>query len=185
MGEIASALINFLASIRDTFLVFTVVDAWEKGVVLRLGKPVRDVGPGLRWHLPLHIERVLVTNCAIDTVDLPVQSCITADDHEVAISAVIQYRVHDARKMLIDVAGDEGVLADASRGVIRKMVQVRSLEQLCETETDDALTTAVRKRAWKWGIEVIEVQLSDLTTATTYRIMGDSGTLIPQGAEEE
>ncbi len=185
MGEIASALINFFVSIRDTFLVFTVVDAWEKGVVLRLGKPVRDVGPGLRWHWPLHVERVLVTNCAIDTVDLPVQSCITADDCEVAISAVIQYRVHDARKMLIDVAGDEGVLADASRGVIRRIVQSKSLEQLCSKESDEQLTSLVRKRAWKWGIEVIEVQLSDLTTATTYRIMGDGATLIPQHEEEE
>lgn len=184
MGEIASALINFLASIRDTFLVFTVVDAWEKGVVLRLGKPVRDVGPGLRWHWPLHIERVLVTSCAWETADLPAQSLATKDEAEIAISAVLTYRVNDARKFLIEVGGEESVLADSSRGVIRRVVGEHTWEDLQSPRVDEKITKAVRERAWRWGIEVKEAQLSDLTTATCYRIIGDGASILPVGEEE-
>jgi regulator of protease activity HflC (stomatin/prohibitin superfamily) len=120
---------------------------------------------------------MLTCNCAWDTADLPVQSCVTQDDYEIAISAVLTYRVKDARKMLIDVAGDEGVLSDSSRGVIREIVGNHSYADLCRPAIDKKMTTAVRARAWRWGVEVKEVQLSDLTTAKTYRILGDSPVL--------
>ena len=96
-------LIEWAGAILRTVCFFTVVDAWDKAVVFRLGKPVRDVDPGLRFHWPLHIEYVMTTNCAWDSSDLPTQSVCTADGEEIAINAVLMHRTRDARKLLVDV----------------------------------------------------------------------------------
>ncbi len=183
MSTLFTALLEWIGAIVNTICFFQIVDAWEKGVVLRLGKPVRDVGPGLRFHIPFHIERILTESCAWETVDLPVQSVCTKDGIEIAISAILTYRVKDVRKFLIDVGGEDSVLSDSSRGVIRKTVGQRTWDELQQDDVDAAITKAVRERAWRWGVEVSEAKLSDLTTATCYRIMG--GSVLPLAEEEE
>lgn len=182
MSELAGKLIEALAAMRDTFLFFTVLDAWENGIVLRLGKPVRDVGPGLRWHWPFHIERVVTTSVAWEATKLEVQSLTSADDKELGVRAVVTYRVKDARKFLIEVGGEDSVLEDTSPGVIREIVANHTLTLLRDPALDKKLTAAVRKEAWQWGIEVKRVRLTDLTTAKVYRILG-TGTVFER--EEE
>src|SRR5205807_3423334 len=58
-GAQGIALIALIAVIIWGFSGFFRVDPDELGVVLRFGKYVRDVNPGLNYHLPYPVESVL------------------------------------------------------------------------------------------------------------------------------
>src|SRR5688572_29249137 len=80
-----------------------IIDAGERGLVLRFGRYVATTGPGPHWHLPFPVETV-------ETVDVDqvrsVQhkaTMLTQDENIVAIDIATQYRVKDAADYAFEV----------------------------------------------------------------------------------
>lgn len=163
-------LIDFLLSVVDLFYFVRVVDSWEKGVVLRLGRYRRTVGPG--WHLvwPLMIERVITADVYARPFRLPPQSLTTSDDIAVVVSAVVTCKVANVRKVLLDCGNHEEALADSLTGTIAQHVTGAAWSDLTTEEFWSTVTTATHERARKWGLKVIEVQPADVTRCKSLRL---------------
>jgi len=50
------------------------------------------------------------------------------------------------------------------------LIAAHTWEQIQAEDFAEVLTKACRKQAWRFGIEIQRVQLSDLTIARTYRL---------------
>lgn len=68
----------------------------------------------------------------------------------------------------------ETAVRDAARGTIRETMQALTWEQLLSSNLTEILTRAVRKMAWKWGIEVIQVSLADICKVKVLRVVDGS-----------
>ena len=181
MNRLIELLVNFL----ELFYFVVVVDCYERAVVLRLGKYNRTLDPGPHWKLPLAIDDVLKANVVRETQELPAQAFTTSDGVDAVASAVVTFCVRDVKRLLLDTEDAEGVLASASRGAILRVLRSRTWASLqAGDDLDEAITTEVRRLAFKWGIEVERVELSDLTRATTYRLLVD-GSMSGGGGVEE
>ncbi len=122
---------------------FFVVDQTEQGVVLRLGKYNRTVGPGLQFKLPLGIEqsytvptqRILnmtfgfradqagVASTRLTTGGYPEESVmLTGDLNIIDVEWIIQYRISDPRAWLFNVQERETTIRDISQSVVNKLV---------------------------------------------------------------
>ena len=169
-------LIELLIDFVGLFYVGTVVDQYERAVVLRLGKFKRELGPGFHWLWPLAIECALKANVVPESNDLPAQAITTADGKNVVFSAVVVYQVRDVRKLLLETEDAETVLADASRGTLRRALCALDWDELRRggEQLDQELTQAVRSKAFRWGIEVLSVSLSDLSRTAVLRLVHDT-----------
>ncbi len=173
MTELIGKLIDLIVSIAEFFKVGTKLFVYEQAVVFRMGRPHRDlVKAGWHWMIPFWIETVWTENAVMATQDLPAQSFTSKDGRPVTISAVVAWKVKDIRKFLCEVEDAESVLADSSRGVLRNTLAELTWKDIAEggDELDTTLTHAIRKKAFKWGIEVKNVYLSDLCSARPYRV---------------
>jgi len=173
MTELVSKFIDLIISMAEFFKIGTKVFSYEKAVVFRMGKPHRDLTtPGWHWMIPFWIETVWTENAVMATADLPAQSFTTKDGKPLTISAVVAWRIKDIRKFVCDVEDAESVLADSSRGVLRDVLANLNWTEIASggDELDERLTQKVRKKAFKWGIEVKNVYLSDLCGARPYRV---------------
>ena len=175
-------IVDFILGIIENFYFLCVIDQYERAVVLRFGKFSREIGPGLHAYWPFGIEDVYKENVVLETQDLPAQAFTTKDGVNAVASAVVTLTIKDIKKLLLEVEDAETVLTNASRGLIRNALCTRTWKELqtMGLELDDLITAAVRRPAFKWGIEVHKVQLSDLVKASTMRIIHD-GTL-PAGS---
>ena len=70
---------EFIWSILGLFQFWTIVDQYERGVVLRLGKYLRTIEPGFHWLLPLGIDRAILHEVILTTRQLDEQSLTTYD----------------------------------------------------------------------------------------------------------
>src|SRR3989344_8867325 len=87
------------------FLVFAglrVIDQYERGVVLTLGRYTGTRPPGLTWLL-IGIQRMTKVDLRVDTVDIPQQEVITKDNVTVGINAVVYFRVANAEKAILEI----------------------------------------------------------------------------------
>jgi modulator of FtsH protease HflK len=109
---------------------FYIVDASNKGIVVRFGKYLESTDPGLRWHLPWPIEAVDVVNVSqVRTVEVgyrnsvkskvPQESLMLTDDENIIdIQFAVQYTVKDPKAYLFNNrAPDEAVLQSAETAI--------------------------------------------------------------------
>ena len=180
-------LIDLLLDLIALFYFGTVVAVYERAVVLRLGKFSRELQPGFHWVWPFAIEEVLKVNVVPESNDLPAQALTTADGRNIVASAVVVYRVRDVRKLLLETEDAETVLADASRGTIRQHLCRLTWDEIRQpgSKIDDDLTRAVRSNAFRWGIEVLSVMLSDLSRTAVLRLVHDTDSRRSQFVDEE
>lgn len=163
-------LIDLILSSLQAFLFFTIIDVYEKGVILRLGRYHRTIEPGFHFIAPFFVDRVLTDTVVPTTKVLGTQSLTTQDGVSVVLEAVVTYRTHDIRRLLLEVENAESAMRDACYGVISRAVTYAQWDDLRTAAFVDQLTKDVRKRAFKFGIEVQDVQLGDLARSRSIRL---------------
>ena len=113
---------------------FYVVDASERGVVLRFGRYVQTTPPGLQWHMPWPIESKQVVNIsAVRTIEVGYRGSernkvlsealmITDEENIVSVQFAVQYLLKDPVDYLFkDRSPDETVML-AAETAIREVV---------------------------------------------------------------
>jgi regulator of protease activity HflC (stomatin/prohibitin superfamily) len=163
-------LIDVLLQCVGWLVPFVVIDEFERGIVLRFGRHQRDLGPGFHWIIPFQVDRVMADNIVPRTVNLGSQSLTTKDGKTVVVAGVVTAAIRDARRALLEVEGVDDALQDSCYGAIGALVAAHTWHDIQQEAFADTLTKACRKQAWRFGIEIQRVQLSDLTLARTYRL---------------
>lgn len=156
-------IIDVLLAIWDKLLPFTVVNQYQAAVVLRFGRFDRVLTPGFHWLWPVGIENALHDGVVTRTSMTSNQICTTADNKTVVLRAVLRWRIRDVKKALLDVEGLDDVTRDVTYGTIERLVNANTWEQVRAPGFTDDLTKAARKIAFRYGVEIEQLQFSDLS----------------------
>jgi regulator of protease activity HflC (stomatin/prohibitin superfamily) len=162
-------LVELLREFGEALLPFTVVHAYERALVLRFGILNRVLAPGFHWRWPL-AEHVLSHSVVPNTSNLAPQSLTTADGRSVVLSLVLTWRVCDIAKFLLEVEGADEAIADIAYGASSRYTTATTWDVLVSDAPEEQLLKAIRKRAFRWGVEAIAVQFSDLTACRSIRL---------------
>ena len=164
-------LVDLFVQFLHLFRFFTAIRAYEGGVVLRFGKFHRVVEPGFRWMWPFRIEEVLVASVALETIRLDPQSLTSKDGVSVVIAVVVTYSVSDVHAYLIRVWNAQNVIEDSALGIVARVVESSTWEQLVKPDFSEDLARQTRRAARKWGVDVSNVQVVDLTRSRSIRLI--------------
>lgn len=99
-----------------------IVDEPERGVVLRFGKHVKTMQPGLNFAFPPPIDRVVkvdVERVRSVTTD---GSMLSQDENIVSVDIAVQYRVKSATDFLFRVDDPEETLAQTAESAMRQII---------------------------------------------------------------
>lgn len=163
-------LIDLLVSIFEYFIPFEVIDAYQRGLVLRLGTFNRELEPGFHWIIPFRVERVMVMDVVPATLNLKAQSLTTADGKSVVIGAVVTHKIHRIQKALLECNSVHNVLEDSCYGHVASLVSSHTWDEVRAETFNELLTEACRKRAFTFGVEITRVQLSDVAPSRALRL---------------
>ena len=138
-----------------------ILNEWERGVVLRLGKMRPGAkGPGLIF-IFWPIDRMIRVQMRIVTMDVPPQDIITRDNVTVKVNAVTYFKVVDPNRAIVSI---ENYLYGTSQ-----LAQLTLRDVLGQVELDDLLARREKVNARlqeildeqtdPWGIKVTMVQV--------------------------
>jgi len=142
-----------------------VVNQYERGVVLTLGRYTGTRNPGLTWIFSfLNIQRMMKVDIRIKAVDVPDQEAITKDNISVRINAVIYYRVNDASKAVLEVENFSTAVSQLAQTTMRNASGEVSLDELLANreQISTRIQQIVDKSSESWGIAVQDVELKDI-----------------------
>ena len=161
---------------------FYMVSEGQRGVVLRFGQFASTTTPGLRWHLPYPVERVLRVNIGeIRTAEVGYRNqsrdragtdvtqesqMLTADENIVDVKLAVQFRVKDAADYVFKVRDPDVTVQQVAESAIREIVGKSRMEFIL-TEGRDTVTQQVAELLqvtldrYGTGIEVTSVNMQD------------------------
>jgi modulator of FtsH protease HflK len=113
---------------------FYIVDASNRGVVLRFGKYHETTQPGPRWHLPYPIESVEIVNLSqVRTVEVGYRNnvkskvlkeslMLTDDENIIDIQFAVQYILKSPEDYIFNNRGTDDAVLQAAETAIREIV---------------------------------------------------------------
>jgi regulator of protease activity HflC (stomatin/prohibitin superfamily) len=140
-----------------------VVNQYERGVILTLGRYTGTYNPGLRWIL-IGIQKMIKVDMRITTVDIPRQEAITKDNVPVGINAVVYFRVMRAEDAVLKIENYSYATSQYALAAMRDIVGGVELDTLL-TEREriaNDIKQIVDKETDPWGIDVTAIKMQDI-----------------------
>lgn len=173
------------------FSSFFVVDQKEQAVVLRFGKYIKTVGPGLQVKVPFGVDKIhKVETQMVQTLTFGYRNqmagngsgkgtsflysdytseatMLTGDLNIVDVEWIVQYKIDDPYKWLFAVNNNENTISDISRSVINQLVGDLPILSVMTSERTGIETDAQKKMqdvldSYDMGIRIVTVKLQDI-----------------------
>lgn len=152
---------------------FVIIPQYERGVRMRNGKFKEVLEPGFHWKIPI-IDTVLTHMIVTTTLNISEQSVTTKDWKSVVVASVVKYDVSDIETFLLTVGDQIDALSDMTKGIIRKQIMKREWKDCNSSTLLTDIKNEVKEKAQEWGINVIEVTLTDLGEMRSFRLFNST-----------
>jgi regulator of protease activity HflC (stomatin/prohibitin superfamily) len=164
-------LIDLIIQFIELFRFWCVILQYEGGIILRLGKFHRMLTPGFHWMWPFNIEMMHYTDVNMYTRIVGPQSLTTQDDKSLIVSVVITMQVEDVKKFILDCVHGHSVVEDATYGAVATLIHSLTWDQIMQADVARQLEIIVRRQAKKYGVNILQLQLVDLSRSKSLRLM--------------
>ncbi len=137
---------------------------YERGLRFTFGRYSGLMNPGWRLIWPI-IQFYRKVDLRVKAVDVPNQEAITKDNISVSVNAVIYYKIREADKSILEVENFYYAISQLAQTTMRNVVGQVDLDGLLSARdrVSENIRTIIDKASDPWGIEVINVELKDIT----------------------
>ncbi len=167
---VASFVIDLLKSLwvlsprqRET------IDEWERGILLRRGRIVRELGPGVVWYwdwplFGLPIEAVESEEVNLNVAQIDRVSVVTEDDVPIEAGLTFTYRIEDIRASYLNVQDyEESVRHVVQAEFVAELASLvyEEVSDFCELQS--RVLDRAREAVSDWGIKIESATVSGFT----------------------
>lgn len=140
-----------------------VVNQYERGVVLTLGKFSGTREPGLQYVFPL-VQKLIRVDIRTNTIDIPKQEVITQDNVTVNVDAVVYFNAVEPEKAILSVANYVYATSQFAQAALRDVSGNIELDALLSKrdEVSKQIKDIVDKQTENWGINVDSVKIQNI-----------------------
>ncbi|MCG3040058.1 slipin family protein [Streptomyces fenghuangensis] len=152
-------------------LAARVVKQYERGVVFRLGRVMKDVRPpGFTMIVPF-VDRMRKVNLQIVTLPVPAQEGISRDNVTVRVDAVVYFKVVDPVDAIVRVEDYRFAVSQMAQTSLRSIIGKSDLDDLLSNreKLNQGLELMIDSPAVGWGVHVDRVEIKDVSLPETMK----------------
>jgi regulator of protease activity HflC (stomatin/prohibitin superfamily) len=140
-----------------------VVNEYEQGVVLRLGRFVGMKTAGLKWIIPF-VDRMIIIDMRITAEQVPPQDVITRDNVSMKVNAVIYFRVVQADRAFLQVTDFLFATSQFAQTTLRSVLGQVDLDDVLgqRDKINKQLQEIIDRHTEPWGVKVTAVEVKQV-----------------------
>lgn len=140
-----------------------VINQYERGIILTLGKYTGIRNPGLNIIIPF-IQTIRKVDVRSTPIDVPKQEVITKDNVTIGVDAIVYFRVIASEKAILETTNYTYATSQFAQAALRDVVgNVELDELLSQRETiSQKIKEIVDAETDKWGIDVENVKIQNI-----------------------
>jgi regulator of protease activity HflC (stomatin/prohibitin superfamily) len=140
-----------------------IINEYEQGVILRLGRFQGIRTAGLKWIIPF-IDRLIVIDMRVTAEQVPPQDVITRDNVSIKVNAVIYFRVMEADKAFLQVTDFLFATSQMAQTTLRSVLGQGELDDLLREreKINRQLQEIIDRHTEPWGVKVTAVEVKQV-----------------------
>src|SRR5512141_3184470 len=140
-----------------------IINEYEQGVVLRLGRFVGVKTAGLRWIIPF-VERIIIIDMRITAEQVPPQDAIARDNVSVEVNAVIYFRVLQADRAFLQVTDFLFATSQFAQTTLRSVLGQVDMDDLLSQrdKINRQVQEIIDRHTEPWGVKVTAVEVKQV-----------------------
>jgi len=145
------------------FASIKVLNEYERGVTLTLGRFTGVKGPGLIFLIP-GIQQMFRMSTRVVVLDVPPQDVITRDNISVKVNAVIYFRVVDPQAAVLNVENYMYATSQLAQTTLRSVLGQQELDDLLaqRDKINKNLQEILDQHTEPWGIKISSVEVKNV-----------------------
>jgi regulator of protease activity HflC (stomatin/prohibitin superfamily) len=153
---VAVVVFWFLSGIR-------IINEYEQGVVLRLGRFAGVRNAGLKWIIPV-VDRMRIIDMRVTAEQVPPQDVITRDNVSVKVNAVIYFRVLQADRAFLQVTDFLFATSQFAQTTLRSVLGQVEMDDLLSQrdKINRQLQEIIDRHTEPWGVKVTAVEVKQV-----------------------
>jgi regulator of protease activity HflC (stomatin/prohibitin superfamily) len=140
-----------------------VLNEYERGVMLSLGRFTGVKGPGVIFVFPV-LQQMRKVDLRVIVMNVPKQDVITKDNVSVKVNAVVYFRIVDPSKAVLQVTNPVDATSQVAQTTLRSVLGQHEMDDLLSQR--DKLNSDVQvildQATEAWGIKVSNVEIKDV-----------------------
>lgn len=140
-----------------------IINQYERGIILTLGRYSRTLSPGLKLMIPI-VENMTKVDVRTTPMDVPKQEVITKDNVTVNVDAIVYFRVLDPKKAVLETTNYIYATSSFAQTALRDVTGNFDLDELLSKrdEISSKIKEIVDIQTDKWGIDIESVKLQNI-----------------------
>jgi regulator of protease activity HflC (stomatin/prohibitin superfamily) len=140
-----------------------VINQYERGIVLTLGKYTGLRQPGLRVVIPV-FQALIKVDIRSTPIDVAKQEVITKDNVTVGVDAVVYLRVIDPAKAVLETTNYIYATSQFAQAALRDVAGNAELDEILSKrdQMSSQIKEIVDSQTDKWGIDVENVKIQNI-----------------------
>jgi regulator of protease activity HflC (stomatin/prohibitin superfamily) len=140
-----------------------VLNEYERGVMLSLGRFTGIKGPGVIWVWPF-VQQMRKVDLRVIVLNVPKQDVITRDNVSVKVNAVVYFRIVDPGKAVLQVANPYDATSQVAQTTLRSVLGQHEMDDLLSQrdKLNSDIAVILDQATEAWGIKVANVELKDV-----------------------
>ena len=140
-----------------------IVNQYQRGVVLTLGRLTGVRQPGFRFIIPI-IQTVIMVDIRSTPIDVAKQEIITKDNVTAGVDAIVYFRVVDASKAVLETTNYVYATSQFAQAALKDVTGNFELDDLLSKrdEISTQIKEIVDKQTDQWGIDVEAVKIQNI-----------------------
>ncbi len=163
MELLLSPLILIIIVAMFLYSAVKILKEYERGVIFMLGRFWKVKGPGLILLMP-GVQKMVKVSLRTLVLDVPTQDIITKDNVSVKVSAVVYFRVLDARQAIIEVEDYLYATSQLSQTTLRSVLGQADLDELLSArdKLNQDLQRILDRHTEPWGVKISNVEIKNV-----------------------
>ena len=140
-----------------------VINQYQRGVVLTLGRYTGTRQPGLRIVIPI-IQKMIRVDVRSTPIDVSKQEIITKDNVTAGIDAIVYFRVVDPVKAVLETTNYVYATSQFAQAALRDVTGNFELDELLQKreKISELIKEIVDAETSKWGIDIENVKMQNI-----------------------
>ena len=154
-------LILFLVILAGSSI--KIIQEYERGVVLTLGKYSYTLSPGLKIVIPV-IQQLIKVDMRLRAVDIPRQEVITKDNVTIGVNAVVYFKVEKAEDAVLKIEDYSYAVSQYALAALRDVIGGVELDTLLSEREriSSDIKKIVDEETSSWGVDVVSIKIQDI-----------------------
>lgn len=160
--------IEYLIKLFEWWII---VQPWEEGIRVRLGKKVKHLTKGVYLKLPF-VDHCYIQTVRLRVLSLPPQTVSTKDGKTLSIVVAIGYSINDINKLYQTLYHPDSTICNMVSGEIADFIYTHDLESCSPKDLQEHVISQLDST--KYGIKYEYIKIIGYAVVKTYRLLQDS-----------